>query len=320
VPSNSPAFLIKTYLEWVAPSLTLTEDRFAVESQAGDQIPFHLEQAEDATAIVLDSPLSEFEWYYLRYPEYCPAELWIDEPLELVRPFQTGLPFTKQSDTAEVWTLSHRREVIDVWSDSGSCSKQIEADVMRFEFVSSASLATWDPLVRVETLVDGERWAISPPGEPDTSAAHDFGFFPSPITGIHRPTVLFSRCGASDPSDDNGLPPGKHEVEFRFHVYGLSEPLPPVRTTVEMGCSDTADETSRAQSDAGGYDEISRTQSDAGGCAVRSSDRVASLPAVALLLLTVFLIAVRKPANPWTERPTRSTAPVPDPRVPAHVA
>ena len=252
VATDVPAFLFLPRLSWVSglePSFTA--DRFALEAQDGTQVPFHVEQVDAMVALVLDVPLVGGTWYYLRYPEYCPTYTPLDPPLQLARYFQ-ALPSQPRGtfEVPDIYPYQHQVETTRVVTSSGSCTTEIQADVYRFG-VESSVLGGWEAISRVETLVDGARWALTLPGEPD------FSSYPSgdPATtnaGDRRPTALFSNCGPRTPGDDDGLTPGEHRVEVRFLVHGSTIPIPSATFTVTMGCPDPLPEPTPDQID--GFD------------------------------------------------------------------
>jgi len=140
------------------------------------------------------------------------------------------------TDAPTIYPGTHQAEPLQVGTSSGSCTTGIQADVVRFGVGHSAQYA-WEAVIRVETLVDGERWALTNPGEPDfagTTSADTASMIP----GAHRPTVLFSRCGERVPGDDAGLTPGEHQVEVRYLIYGAASQIPPATFMVTMGCPD----------------------------------------------------------------------------------
>jgi hypothetical protein len=237
IASDVPAFLFLPRLFWSGLEPSFTADNFALEAQDGTPVPFHVEQVDAMVALVLDAPLVGGTWYYLRYPEYCPTYTPLDPPLQLARYFQAGQsPPRGTFEVPDVYPYLHQVETIRVATSNGSCMAEIQADVYRFG-VDPSVLGGWEAICRVETLVDGARWALTLPGEPDFSS-HPAGDPATTNEGSHRPTVLFSNCGTRGQGDDDGLTPGEHQVEVRYLVHGSTIPIPSATFTVTLGCPD----------------------------------------------------------------------------------
>jgi hypothetical protein len=329
IPTNTPAILLWER-DWLVSEPRITSDDIMFESQTGEPVAFHLETTSDPNdlpalrkylhAIVLENPLQDQTWYYLHYPEYCAGNFFSDQPLRMVRVFHAGSPIYPLLDAPSISTCSHQVESVDVATSSGSCVTQVQADVLRFSIYHN-DLPYWGSLVRFETLVDGQRWAISEPGAPDGICFQPAVCDPLRYNlGKRPPTVLFARCGERSLDDDNGLEPGIHEVQVRMLIHGLPTDYPPAEFTVEVGCpaenddpipdgydsndadidNSPANDVTIPSDDAPGAD--SATNSDhapspesnaaSDGCIASRTPNLAVLPIV--LLATVFLFSRRR--------------------------
>ncbi len=247
VSTDVPAFLVMPRLWSVPGEPSFAADQFGIESQGGTAVPFHLVDVDGLKALVLDAPLAKGTWYYLRYPEYCPSYQYLDPPLRLARYFQALNDYPLPTEAPTIYPGSHQVEPLRVSTSSGSCTTEVQADVFRFSVGDSGQIS-WATVSRVETLVDGEHWALTLPGLPDSQGDQPLDVA-SAIPGVHRPTVLFSRCGERVPGDDAGLTPGEHQVEVRYLVYGAAAQIPPATFTVTMGCPDAPGDAAPEQSD-----------------------------------------------------------------------
>lgn len=329
IPTNAPAILLWER-DWLVSEPRITSDDILIESQTGEPVAFHLETTSDPNdlpalsrylhAIVFENPLEDQTWYYLHYPEYCAGNFFSDPPLRMVRVFQAGSPIHPLLDAPSISTCSHQVGSVDVATNSGSCVTQIQADVLRFSIYHN-DLPYWGSLVRFETLVDGQRWAISEPGAPDGICFQPAVCDPLRYNlGKRPPTVLFSRCGERSLDDDDGLEPGIHEVQVRMLIHGFPTAYPPAEFTVEIGCPAESDDPTPEGSDSYNADIDSSPTSDvtipsddapradsatnsdhapspesnaaSDGCIASRTPNLAVLPIV--LLATVFLVSRRR--------------------------
>lgn len=127
--------------------------------------------------------------------------------------------------------VEQKIQAVRVPSSSGSCTQAILAATARFAYEPSAAMRPWLPLVRITTRVDGQVWAASNYGAPDTTAADYFKVY-------RRPDRFYTRCLGPDAGslEDGGLTPGAHRIEVVAHVAGAVADPPPMIAMVTLSC------------------------------------------------------------------------------------
>ena len=189
------------------------------------------DQARSEYLLIPKSPLAVGGRYRWRWAETCRRA--DPEPVESLFAVGAAAPLPAAAGTLAV--AAEQVERIHVLTSAGSCTAEITAATARLKLVPAPALTPFLATTRVVAVVDGKEWARSEYGAlpPDGSAMF------RPFRQIHQ---IYSRCPWGAPtSEDDGVAPGRHRVEWRLHVAGAKSDPPPLTVDVNLACAPAAD-------------------------------------------------------------------------------
>lgn len=160
---------------------------------------------------------------------------------------------------------------IQVATASGSCSTEVDAEVLGIELVTSADATPWKDLLLYETIVDDQPWS--------NQASINAPVTPGQSWKGRGADTLYRICKPNADALQPGLAIGGHYVRFRATLPGAATSLATSPTLIELMCDADPDE------------EEENHPSDGGGC---SSSTPASASFVLLALAFLLVTSSRR--------------------------
>jgi hypothetical protein len=158
---------------------------------------------------------------------------------------------------------------LDVATPSGSCSAQVTARQVAISLAITYESIAWRDVLMFETVVDGEIWRAA--STINTQVA------PGSSWQGRATDLLYRTCESDDPSAQQGLAAGPHQVVMRARLPGGDVIASSDSITVELYCpGEGGDGGGDGSGDGGG------SEGGEGGC---SSTRVPTWPLLALVAM-----------------------------------
>ncbi len=172
-------------------------------------LPFTATELGDGSFVLVpDEPLTEDTTYTVTDNNACPETVGTMGP---TTSFKVGAQAALPTVLGTLQIASEKLEMIDVATNSGSCSASVLAHRVSVTPTFDLEASPWTDVFHFETYVDGELWQRTES-------------LPTPIS-LHGTWRLYRTCQSDDELAHKGLEAGPHTVTVKATIPGTSTEL-----------------------------------------------------------------------------------------------